>query len=52
MAWKQRDDYCQDCWWWRHFGGFYGCYKHKVYSYDERDRLCGRRDHRPRNRRP
>ena len=41
MVWVQRNDYCVDCIRWGLYNGFWGCRKFGVYSYDERDRVCG-----------
>lgn len=38
-----RCPYCNGCSWWRYFNGFYGCWKFKVYSFDDFERLCGGR---------
>jgi len=44
----KRNAYCEGCYWWRYFNHFYGCFKFKVYRFDEFDRLCGGRYYRHR----
>lgn len=44
----KRNAYCDGCRHWRYFGGFYGCYRFRVYSLDEFDRLCGGKHRDPR----
>ena len=39
----KRNAYCNGCRWWRYFKGFYGCWRFRVYTFDEFDRLCGGR---------
>ena len=43
-----RNSYCNGCRYWKYFNHFYGCWKFKVYSFDEFDRLCGGRFRQPR----
>ena len=43
MWYSRRNPYCEDCRFWGYFGGFYGCKRFGVYSFDEFDRLCGGR---------
>lgn len=52
MAWIQRNDYCVDCARWGIVNDFWGCRYFKVYSYDDRDRLCGGRYKIPRRKKP
>lgn len=40
--------YCTGCGHWHHFGGFYGCYKFRIFKLAEFEQLCGGRYRIPR----
>ena len=35
--------YCNGCFWYRNFDGWYGCWKFKCFKLSEFDQYCGRR---------